>query len=85
MVLKKFKLGRKLTLAISVFAAHFIGSVIIKTAGLAAFYAMPYFMLMLWRGLNYIIVGALEYFVLVALFSSKGVLMQLNKLKGEKK
>ena len=80
MFFKKINLGRKLTLAISVICAHFIGSVVIKTAGLAAFYAMPYFMLMLWRGLNYIIVGALEYFILVALFSSKGVLMQLGKL-----
>ena len=85
MILKKIKLDRKLALAISVISAHLIGSVIIKTAGLAAVYAMPYFALMLWRGINYIIVGGVEYFILVALFSSKGVLMQLNKLKGEKK
>ena len=85
LLLKKNKLSNRLTLAISVICAHFIGSVVIKTAGLAAFYAMPYFVLTLWRGLNYVIVGAVEYFILVALFSSKGVTMQLGKLKGEKK
>ena len=85
LILKKIKLSNRLMLAISVICAHFIGSVVIKTAGLAAFYAMPYFMLMLWRALNYIIVGAVEYFILMALFSSKGVTMQLGKLKGDKK
>lgn len=85
LLLKKTKLSNRLTLAISVICAHFIGSVVIKTAGLAAFYAMPYFVLMLWRGLNYVIVGAVEYFILAALFSSKGVTMQLGKLKGDKK
>lgn len=85
LLLKKNKLSNRLTLAISVICAHFIGSVVIKTAGLAAFYAMPYFVLTLWRGLNYVIVGAVEYFILVALFSSKGVTMQLGKLKGDKK
>lgn len=84
-LLKKFGLKKRVMLIITVGASHFLGSVIIKTAGLAAFYAMPYFMLMLWRCLNYVIVGAVEYFLLDALFSSKGVLIQLDKLKGEKK
>ena len=84
-LLKKFKLSMQPLLIITVVLSHFIGSVIIKTAGLAAFYAMPYFILMLWRGLNYLIVGAVEYFALSALLSSKGIRLELDKLKGDKK
>lgn len=55
-------------LALTVALAHLVGSVGIKTVGLAAFYSMPLGILALWRLLNYAIVGGLEltllYFVL---------------------
>lgn len=51
-------------IVLCVIPAHIVGSVIIKTVGLAAFYSMPLYLLMLWRALNYIIVGALEILAL---------------------
>ena len=57
--------------AISTIAAHVIGSVVIKTIGLAVFYDMPIIILMLWRLLNYTIVGALEAVLLVVIFRNK--------------
>jgi len=44
--------------------SHILGSIVIKTFGLAAFYSMPFFMLMLWRALNYLIVAVAEILVL---------------------
>ncbi len=54
----KLSYGFRVTL--SVVLAHLFGSVLVKTLGLAAFYAMPLGVLMLWRLLNYAIVGAAE-------------------------
>ena len=84
-IFKKEIKNRRLLLVLSVTLAHFIGPVIIKTAGLAAFYSMPFIVLILWRSLNYIIVGAIECFVLEVLLSNRGIVMQIRKLKGEKK
>lgn len=81
LLLKKYRLKPFIVVTLTVFASHFIGSVIIKTAGLAAFYAMPYLMLMLWRAINYIIVGAVESVALDTLLKSRGISMQLRKLK----
>ena len=62
------KLSYGLRVILSVAIAHLIGSVIVKTLGLAAFYAMPLGVLALWRLLNYAIVGTAEallvYFIL---------------------
>ncbi len=46
--------------AFAVTIAHIAGSVIIKTVGLSVHYTMPLHELMLWRLLNYAIVGVLE-------------------------
>ena len=56
---------------ISTIVAHITGSVVIKTIGLAVFYDMPILILMLWRLLNYAIVGALEAGLLVIIFRNK--------------
>lgn len=61
--------GWRVTLA--VVAAHLVGSVVIKTFGLAQFYTLPFTELMLWRLLNYAIVGAAESLLLVALLKNK--------------
>ena len=58
---------------------HLVGSVVIKTFGLAVFYDMPFFILMLWRLLNYVIVGALEAILLFFLFKSKAINSQIIK------
>ena len=50
-----------------------MGSVLIKTFGLAVFYDMPLLMLMLWRLLNYLIVGGIEYFLLFWILKHKAI------------
>lgn len=44
--------------------SHLIGSVVVKTFGLAAFYSFPVYVLMAWRALNYLIVAIAEILVL---------------------
>ena len=56
---------------ISTIIAHLLGSVVIKTIGLAVFYDMPIIILMLWRLLNYVVVGAIESVLLVIIFRNK--------------
>lgn len=69
---------------VSVFGAHAIGSVGIKTAGLAAWYLaqmnMGYAELLLLRTLNYVIVGALEALLLCLLLRHRGVARQLERM-----
>lgn len=60
-----------------VFISHIIGSVLIKTLGLSIFYDMPLFILMLWRLLNYAIVGALECVLLCCLINNKAIKRQI--------
>lgn len=80
-----FRLCKKLPclprVGLTVLGAHAVGSVIIKTFGLAKFYAMPFFALMAWRGLNYLIVGVLEFVLLYILFRSTAVTSQLERMK----
>ena len=67
-------------IGISVFAAHLLGSVVIKTFGLAAYYAFPLWELMLWRLLNYVIVGAIEGMLLYILLKNKLLMKQFSTL-----
>ena len=48
--------------------------------GLAAFYDMPLYALMLWRLLNYLIIGVLEYVILLVILKNKNVRAQLSRL-----
>ena len=72
-----YRLTNKMTMffriLLSVCAAHLIGSVVIKTFGLSQFYDMPFFLLMLWRLLNYLLVGAAETLLLFALMKNKAL------------
>lgn len=54
-------------------AAHLIGSVVVKTLGLAQYYAMPLLPLMGWRLLNYAVVGVAEAAALCLLLRNKGI------------
>lgn len=76
--IKKCPYGLKIS--VSVAAAHIIGSVIIKTVGLAAFYDMPLGILMLWRLLNYLIVGVLEALILWYLLKNKALMHEINSI-----
>ena len=65
-------------LVLTVCIAHLIGSVIIKTFGLAMYYAMPTYVLMLWRLLNYVIISALECALLYFLTKNRAIARQLR-------
>ena len=53
--------------------AHVVGSVVIKTIGLSAYYSMPVWALMGWRLLNYTIVGVVEAVLLYFLLRHPGI------------
>lgn len=69
-----------ISLSLTVLVSHAVGSVLIKSAGLAIFYSLPFGVTVLWRILNYVIVGAVEVFVLIILLKSKPLLTQINKI-----
>ena len=70
---KKLAFGNGAAIGLTVAVSHIIGSVLIKTYGLSVFYEMPVWMLMLWRLLNYVIVGGIEAFVLIMLSKNKEI------------
>jgi len=84
-----FKLTHKLStlprVTISASVSHLIGSVIIKTFGLAIYYDMPIHILMLWRLLNYSIIVAVEVFFISVLIGNKSIQNQIHKLGGNLK
>ena len=80
-LLRRAKAKGWVTVAVSVTVAHLIGSVLIKTFGLAAFYDMPLMALMLWRLLNYVIVGGIEGVLLVILFKNREITRLISNFK----
>ena len=71
-----------LQIAVTVTGAHLIGSVLIKTLGLSIFYDMPLVILMLWRALNYLIVGCVEGILLYFLLKNQALRRLLNGIRG---
>ena len=67
------KLPEPIRVLLAVGIAHTVGSVIIKTLGLAVFYDMPVGILMLWRLLNYVIVGGVEYVLIYFIIRNKAI------------
>ena len=65
--------------------AHFIGSVIVKTIGLSAWYDMDLIILMLWRLLNYVIISALEIPLLYSILKNRGITKQIDIIRGGRK
>ncbi len=65
-------------------SAHIVGSLFIKTAGLAAWYLAQYSLgfweLFAWRALNYTIIAALETALLYMLLRHRGVVTQLERM-----
>lgn len=84
-LLQKREISPKLTTALTVLSAHLLGSVIIKTIGLSAYYSMPFYILVLWRLLNYIIVGALDGVIVHVLLANKEIKLHINRLGGKEK
>ena len=80
------KFGYAVKISLTVLTAHLIGSVLIKSFGLSVFYDMPLIVLMLWRLLNYVIVGALEGFILYHILKNKTISLEIRKImKGKDK
>lgn len=84
LLLKKSGLDGRFINLIAVAAAHIVGSLIIKTLGLAAYYDIPFIILLLWRILNYVIVGAMDGFVLNILLNNKEIKRRIGELGGER-
>ena len=84
LLLKKIKLDERLNILLSVAIAHIIGSVIIKTVGLWTYYDIPFEMLLLWRVLNYLIVGILDGAVVYILLKNKEINRMIIKIGAKK-
>ena len=74
------RFSHPLAIVLTIATAHLIGSVIVKTVGLSIYYASPFVITLLWRTLNYIIVGSIESILLITLLKSKQLLAQINKI-----
>lgn len=81
----KTRLCQGLCVSISVAAAHICGSVLIKTFGLAVFYDMPFPVLLLWRFVNYLIIGAIEAALLCFVLKNKAVTSALGSYEVKRK
>ena len=75
------RVKKSVAIVIATIAGHIVGSVIIKTVGLSAYYSYPFLILMLWRLLNYVIVGALDATVLIVLFRNHALVRSLDRIK----
>ena len=84
LLLKKIKLDERLNILLSVAIAHIIGSIIIKTVGLWTYYDIPFEMLLLWRVLNYLIVGILDGAVVYILLKNKEINRMIMKIGAKK-
>ena len=69
-------------------AAHVIGSVLIKSYGLAVWYLdkyeLGYWEFVAWRLLNYLIVGTAECVIIYLLLKNSAVKKQFDKMRGAK-
>ncbi len=81
-----FRLTKKLPLmwqtCLTVILTHLVASVIIKTYGLAQYYDMPFYVLMLWRLLNYVIVGVAEWLLLYTVLKNQALRRRFEELRG---
>lgn len=79
-----FRLTKKLPLlwqtCITTILTHMVASVIIKTVGLAAYYDMPFHILLLWRLLNYVIVGVAEWLLLYTVLKNQALRRRFESL-----
>ena len=74
------KLPYTVKIALSTVSGHLVGSVIIKTIGLATRYGLNFGVTLAWRTLNYVIIGAAETVLLCFLLKNKQLLTQINRI-----
>ncbi len=72
-------------IAIAVTAAHIVGSLLIKTAGLSVFYGMEYFSLFFYRLINYLPIATLESIIVYILTKNRGINEILSRFGEEEK
>ena len=82
LLFKKVGTSSAFSITLSIIFAHLVGSVVIKTFGLAAFYSFPLYILMLWRLFNYILVGCLECILIFMLLRNRAVCSAIISIKG---
>ncbi len=70
--------NKSLMLFITVFVCHIIGSIIIKTIGLHLVLGYPFFITLIQRTINYLVVATVEYMALVSLFRNKPFLRTIG-------
>lgn len=79
-----FRLTKKLPLlwqtCITVILTHLVASVVVKTFGLAAYYDMPFHILLLWRLLNYAVVGVVEWLLLYTILKNQALRRSFESL-----
>ncbi len=68
----------------SVAAAHMVGSILIKTAGLSWFYGTDYLAILPYRALNYAVIIAAEYTIIYILMRNQEIFARIKKLGGGK-
>lgn len=70
--------NRHIRLLVTVLVCHIIGSVIIKTIGLSLILNYPFFITLIQRVVNYIIVAAVEFILLGTLLKNKSLFKTLG-------
>lgn len=79
-VMARFKSPLWLSVLVAELISHVLGSVVIKTVGLAVYYSMPFIVLMLWRLLNYLIIGVIEGALIFALLKNPAIGKEINSI-----
>ena len=81
-----FRVTKKLPLlwqtCITVILTHLVASVLVKTFGLAQYYDMPFHIVLLWRLLNYAIVGVAEWLLLYTVLKNQSLRRRFEALGG---
>ena len=81
-----FRVTKKLPLVwqtcLTVILTHFVASVLVKTFGLAQYYDMPFYVLLLWRLLNYAVVGVAEWLLLYTVLKNQSLRRRFEALGG---
>ena len=81
-----FHVTKKLPLVwqtcITVILTHLVASVLVKTFGLAQYYEMPFHILLLWRLLNYVVVGVAEWLLLYTVLKNQALRRRFEALGG---
>ena len=81
-----FRITKKLPLVwqtcLTVILTHLVASVLVKTFGLAQYYDMPFHIVLLWRLLNYAIVGVAEWLLLYTVLKNQSLRRRFEALGG---